>query len=242
MELSIVIPTYNEKENIEFLIHQIEQLFHKKYTRNFEIIIVDDNSPDGTAQLAIKLNKKYGNIRVIIRRKRQGVGAALREGYNKSRGNLILSTDADLSFDVNDMERLIAELNKGYDLVLGSRYLSKKDYEKPDLQTKIKGFVSKYGNVTVRLLSGLNVHDFSANFRIIRKKIWTEIKITDDTHSILLEMILKTRYRGYKVTEIPVKFKLRKYGKSKLILTKIAPNFFIKLILYIFKYRILRLS
>ena len=242
MELSIVIPTYNEKENIEVLIHQIEKFFHKKYNRNFEIIIVDDNSPDGTAQLAIKLNKTYGNIRVIIRRKRKGVGAALREGYNKSKGNLILSTDADLSFDVNDMERLIAELNKGYDLVVGSRYLSNKDYEKPDLQIKIKGLVSKYGNVTVRLLSGLSIHDFSANFRIIKKKVWDNIKITDDTHSILLEMILKTRYKGYKVTEIPVKFKLRKYGKSKLILTKIAPNFFIKLILYIFKYRILRLS
>lgn len=242
MKLSIVIPTYNEKENIELLIPQIEQLFYKKYNRNFEIIIVDDNSPDGTAQLAIKLNKKYGNIRVIKRKKRKGVGAALMEGYNKSKGDLILSTDADLSFDVNDMERLIAELNKGYDLVVGSRYLSQKDYETPDLQTKIKGFVSKYGNIMVRLLSGLNIHDFSANFRIIKKNVWTKVKITDNTHSILLEMILKTKYKGYKVTEIPVKFKLRKYGKSKLILTKIAPNFFIKFILYIFKYRILRLS
>ena len=149
----------------------------------------------------------------------------MKVGYNNAKGDLILSTDADLSFDVKDMKRLISKINKGYDLVVGSRHLYKRYYEKPNLETKIKGFISRYGNVMVRFLSGENIHDFSANFRVIKNNIWYKLKTTDNTNSILLEMILKTKYKGYKVAEIPVKFKDRKYGKSKLNLAKEAPKF-----------------
>ena len=242
MKLSVVIPTYNENENINILIPKIESLLSKKFKNNYEIIVVDDSSPDGTARSAKKLSEKYGNINVIVKKKKEGIGAALKVGYNSAKGDLILSTDADLSFDAKDMERLIAEIKKGYDLVVGSRHLYERDYEKPNLQTKLKGFISRYGNMMVRLLSGLNIHDFSANFRVIRKGVWHKLKTTDNTNSILLEMILKTKYKGYRVTEIPVQFKDRIYGVSKLNLAKESPKFFVKLVFYVLKYRILRLD
>ena len=242
MRISVIIPTYNEKKNIEILIPKIERLLQNRFKNDFEIVVVDDNSPDGTANSVIKLNKKYGNARVIVRKGRKGIGNALKEGYNNAKGDLIISTDADLSFDAEDMLRLVQKIEEGHDLVVGSRHIYKNYYEKPDFQTKIKGFASKYGNIMVRVLSGVDIRDFSANFRIIKKSIWNRLKISDNTNSMLLEMILKSRYKGYKIAEIPVKFKDRLYGKSKLNLVKEAPKFLIKLIFYVFKYRILRLN
>ena len=242
MELTIVIPTYNEKENIEIFIPKIEKEVLKKRKIKGEIIVVDDNSPDGTARAALKLNKKYKNIRVIIRNKKEGIGAALICGYNAASGRFILSSDSDLSFSTNDMLRLIDKIHSGYDLVVGSRHLTNKDYQKIKLKTFIKGFISKYGNILVRVLSGVNIHDYSANLRIISNDVWRDIKTKEKTNSILLEMILKTAYKGYKVTEIPVKFLDRIYGKSKINLFKEAPKFLIRLIYYVFKYRILRMS
>lgn len=237
MELVIVLPTYNEKKNIEIFIPKIEKEIFKKRKIKGEIIVVDDSSPDGTARTALKLNKKYKNIKVIIRKKKEGIGAALRCGYNAASGRLILSSDSDLSFSTNDMLRLIDKINSGYDLVVGSRHLSKKDYEKLKIKTMIKGFVSKYGNILVRVFSGIDIHDYSSNFRIIRRKVWNDIETKEKTNSILLEMIVKTAYKGYKVAEIPVKFLERKYGKSKINLFKEVPKFFIKLVYYSLKYR-----
>ena len=237
MELTIVIPTYNEKKNIEIFIPKIEKDVLKKRKIKGEVIVVDDNSPDGTAQAALKLNKKYKNIKVIIRKKKEGIGAALRCGYNAASGRLILSSDSDLSFSTDDMLRLIDKINSGYDLVVGSRHLTNKDYQKRKLKIFIKGFISKYGNMLVRIFSGVNIHDYSANFRIIRNRVWRDIKTKEKTNSILLEMILKTAYKGYRVTEIPVKFLDRKYGKSKINLFTEVPKFFIKLIYYSLKYQ-----
>src|SRR3989344_3391982 len=98
MRISIIIPTYNEAENIPIIIGDIEKTIFKKYVG--EIIIVDDSSPDGTGDIAKRLNKKYKNIIVINKEKREGIGAALRVGYNNANGDILISTDADLSFDI----------------------------------------------------------------------------------------------------------------------------------------------
>ena len=237
MKLSIIIPTYNETKNITQLIPTIEKTIFSKYRG--EIIVVDDNSPDGTAAVAEKLNQRYHNIRVIVRAKKEGIGAALREGYNAAQGDIILSTDADLSFDVKDMHRLLRTLQQGYDLVVGSRHLPEGSYEKTMLKTRIKSVVSKYGNTLVRWLSDLDVHDTSANFRAIKRSVWRKIHTTDTTNSLLLEMILKTKYRGYRIAEIPVTFKDRRYGQSKINLLKEVPKYFVKLLWYVLKYRVL---
>ena len=235
MKVSIVLPTYNEAKNIPILIENIEKVVLKKYPG--EIIIVDDQSPDGTANIAKRLNQKYKNIKVIVKERKEGIGAALRVGYNHAKGDTIISLDADLSFNTHDINRLITKINEGCSLVVGSRYIGKGKYEKLNLKTLIKSIISKYGNKMVKLISGIELHDYSLNFRAIKREVWKGIKTQDNTNSILFEMIIKSKYKGYKVCEIDVVFKDRRYGKSKLNLLKEIPKFFYKLIYYSFKYK-----
>jgi len=237
--LSIVLPTYNERKNISILIPRIESFF-KRGGFKFEVIVVDDNSPDGTAALCKKLNRKYRNITTVVRKKERGIGSALREGYNRARGDIIVSSDTDLSFEVSDMLRLVEKINEGYDLVVGSRHLNSNNYEKKKPGTKLKWFISFFGNKMVSAMSGVKIHDFSANFRAIRRRVWRSIETKENTNSILMEMIVKTKYKGYRVAEIPVVFKDRVYGESKLQLGREAPKFFAKLVKVVFETRVLR--
>lgn len=232
--ISIVLPTYNERENIEILIPEIEKTFEGI---NHEIIVVDDSSPDGTADVSEALNREYGNVRVIVRKKKEGIGAAIREGYNKANNAIIISSDSDLSFTPSDMYKLYEKIQEGYDLVLGSRHSESSFYETTTLKIKIKGWVSKNGNRVLRFITGIGINDFSANFRAIRRETWAQINTKEKTNTLLLEMILKCKYGGLKVTEIPVVFKDRIYGESKLNLTVEAPKFLIKMIIYVMKYR-----
>ena len=240
MKVSVVLPTYNERENISILIPKIEEELFSINKLRGEIIVVDDKSPDGTADVASKLNKKYGNIIVIIKEKREGIGAALRVGYNAAKYDVILSSDSDLSYEIKDMKRLLDAVCAGYDLAIGSRHMVSGVYEKPNLSTFIKWQISRFGNVLVRIISGVPIHDFSANLRAIKRTAWRNIKTREKTNSILLEMIIKVYYRGYKLVEFPITFKDRVYGKSKLNLKKEAPKFFLKLLYYTWKCRILK--
>lgn len=231
IKLSVVLPTYNEAENLKILIPQIEEKFKGEL---LEIIIVDDNSQDGTKELINALNNKFNNIKLISRPKLMGIGSAIRDGYNLAQGEYILSSDADLSFKVDDMRRLYEKLNEGYDLVLAYRHGEGGGYERKTVFVKIKYLFSKFGNFVVRNLSGLNVRDFSANFRIIRRDAWHKLKTVENTNSLLFEMIIKAKRKDLKITEIPVTFSERRFGKSKLNIFKEAPKFLIKFIKYTF--------
>lgn len=234
MNVSIVLPTYNEKENLKILIPEIEGIFRNI---DHEILIVDDSSPDGTADYIRSLKNK--NIRLILKKKKEGIGAALRSGYFAARNQIILSSDSDLSFEVKDMLKLIDKIKEGYGLVVGTRHKKKAYYEAKKLSTKIKHFISKGGNSITRFVTGVNITDFSANFRAIRKDVFDKLVLEEKTNTILLETILKTKYKGFKVGEVPVVFKERIYGKSKLNLFKESPKFFLKLLKFVFLYRIL---
>src|SRR3989338_31318 len=239
--ISIVLPTYNENKNIEILIPEIENLLLKnKY--GFEIIVVDDSSPDGTAAAAEEMNKRYRNVRVILRKKKEGIGAALREGYNRAKNDIIISMDSDLSFDTKDILRFIEKINEGYDLVIGGRHGTDKNYEKKKFRIYVKWFISRFGNKMNKFLSGINISDFTANFRAITRNAWKNIKTRENTNSILLEMIILTKVKGYKIIEIPVTFKDRIHGESKINLAREAPKFILKLIKFSAKYRLLRMK
>jgi dolichol-phosphate mannosyltransferase len=232
--LSIVLPTYNEKDNIKILIPQIEKTF--KHI-NHEIIVVDDSSPDGTAWVSEELNEKYGNIRVIVRKKKEGIGAAIREGYNNANNSIILSSDADLSFTLSDMYRLYEKIQGGYDFVWGSKYSKGSFYEPATLGGRFKKWVSKNGNRIIRLTTGIETSDFTANLRAFRKDVWLQIKTQEQTNTFLMEMILKCKYGGLRVTEIPVTFNPRVHGESKMNLGVEAPKFIIKMVKYVLMYR-----
>lgn len=240
LDLSIILPTFNERKNIKILIPKIMEFFSNKDV-NFEIIVVDDNSPDGTQEEVNFFKTKFKNIKLINRKRKEGIGAALNEGYNSASGKLIMSSDTDLSFKVEEMGTLYDKINQGYDLVVGSRYAKGGFYEKKNIRTLSKGAISYVGNKLWALMFHLPVSDFSANFRVIRKDVWDKINTTEKNNFLLFEMIFKTSLISKKITEIPVSFRDRIYGHSKLKLYIEAPKAVSKLLKYWFKWKLLRL-
>ena len=232
--LSIVLPTYNERENIRILIPEIVKTFGQI---DHEIIVVDDSSPDGTATVAEELSEKYANIRVIVRKKKEGIGAAIREGYNSARNSIIISLDSDLCFTLSDAYRLYEKIQEGYDLVCGSKYSKGSFYEPATWQGRAKKLMSKNGNKLIRVATGINANDFTANLRSIRKDVWKQIDTQEMTNTFLMEMILKCKYGGFRVTEMPVTFNARIHGESKMNLAVEAPKFIIKMVKYVLMYR-----
>ena len=236
MDLSIILPTYNERENIQNLVPKLQE-FVKKSAIKSEILVVDDNSPDGTAEAALKLNKRYGNVRVIRRQKKEGMGAAIKAGFDNARGDILLSMDVD-SLGVSDMEKLLRKIKEGYDLVIGSRYLKRDLYKKKYFKTYVKNAISFFGNKFARAMLGIKATDFSLNCRALKKGVWKKIKVKEKGNSFMLETVVEAHFNGFRIAEVPVIFKEREYGKSKLNLTKQSAKFLKNVLWYVFKYRV----
>lgn len=212
--ISVVLPTYNEKENILKLIEHIESVV-KRNNLKAELVVVDDNSPDGTAGAVKKANKKFGNIRVLIRRQKLGIGSAHMFGYRKAKGDIVVAMDTDLSHDPESIPTMLRKLNGGYDIVVGSRHIKGSYYEKKKFETKKKYLVSKLGNMIITLISHVPISDFTNGYRAIRKKVINSIETESASNSFLVEFLIKAHRKGFKITEIPVSFTDRKAGKSK---------------------------
>lgn len=236
LSVSVVIPTYNERENIGVLIGELQDALG---AREHEILVVDDRSPDGTGAVVEALAKNDPRVALASKDKREGIGAALRHGYNLGRKDVLLSIDADLSFKTSEALKLLELIDSGCDLALGCRHKSGGSYEAPTFKVKAKFFVSRLGNRIIRGLVGLDLHDYSANFRAIRRGVWHAIRTEQNTNSLLLEMILKVHYGGFKIEETPVAFIDRVRGQSKLNLFIEAPKFLVDLLRYTFRYRVL---
>ncbi len=229
-ELSIILPTYNEAKNIAKLIPQLEGVIRKNKL-DAEIIVADDNSPDGTANIAKELNKKYGNIRVLLRKKKEGVGAAVRDAYNFAKGKLLLSMDADLQLKASDIMKLLAYIPE-YDMVIGSKYLEPQRYQKRSITSFLRYLISKYGNRYLGLITGTPFRDFSLNFRVLKRKVWQSIEPKDKRNFFFVEMIVQAYRKGFKIKEIPVEFKERPYGKSKTKVLNQIGVFLLKGLMY----------
>lgn len=235
-QLTIVLPTYNEAENVAELIPRIEEAFA---SQAFRVLVVDDDSPDGTAEVARRLNERYGNVEVLTPPERKGLGAALRQAYEHASTPYILSSDADLSFSTEDMLRLYQTiLERGDDLVQGTRHESGGRYEVSGARVWLKRLSSVVGNFVVRHLAGLPVTDCSANFRVIRKDAWDQIETQENNNAILFEMIFKCHHGGLRVSSIPVTFRDRRYGESKLNLLTEIPRFLVRMFYYVLRYRL----
>lgn len=227
LELSIVLPAYKEKENLAIFIPQIEAEF--KDTK-IEIIVVDDNSKDGTKELIDGLNLTYKNIILIERPGLLGIGSALRDGYNKASGEYILSSDADLSFSPDDMRVIFNKIKSGFDLVLGY-YTSVTSAGSRSLNGLVTVSISTVSNMIMRLLAGVgNLKNYNTNFRVIRSSTWKSFVTVEDRNFFLFETIYRSKQNGARITEVPVTFSPRKFGESKLNFFQQAPRYFLKLI------------
>ncbi len=229
-ELSIILPTYKEKENLTILIPQIEAEFRDTA---HEIIIVDDHSDDGTRELVQHLDEQYHNVVLLERPGLFGIGSALRDGYNKARGEYILSSDADLSFTTDDMRKIFDYIRTGADLVIGIRTdASGKKYS-------LKGWfenhlISPMSNRIIGLVSGVGLKNYNTNFRIIRSSVWTRIRTVENRQFFLFEMIIRAKQAGAKIGETPVAFAPRQFGESKVSFFKQAPKYFLQLLRIVF--------
>ncbi len=219
MLISIVIPTYNESGNITKLIKKINEITEKNKIKN-NIIIVDDNSTDGTIQEVQEFQKYQKNIKLIVRHGLLGIGTAHIDGYNQAKGDIIISIDADLSHPPEKIPLFISKIKSGYDFVMSSRYIPGGKTDK-----SIKYYlISKLGGYYLSKLLNINILDFSTGYRAITKEMWKKIKYYQYSkrNVFLIESIYFAYKHQAKLAEIPIFFKDREIGESKTSLIKEA--------------------
>lgn len=213
--VSVVLGTYNERENLAKLVPTIESVFEENRI-DCEIVVVDDNSPDGTSELVRELGMNYRNVRLLWRPEKMGPGSAHADGYRAAKGDIIIGMDTDFSHDPYDIPRFLAKIDEGYDVVQASRYIEGGTYEVNSFQTWKKKMASKFGNVLIAFLSRVPLHDFTTSFRAVRRVVVENVKTESSGNSFFMEFLVKAHRKGYRLIEIPIAFKDRVIGKSKL--------------------------
>jgi dolichol-phosphate mannosyltransferase len=213
-ELSVVIPTYNEAENIGRMISEIEKVF-QDYGINGEIIVVDDGSPDGTANVVKKYLEKFDNIRVLERKEKSGLGYAYKAGFKAVSGKVVMEMDADFSHDPSDIPRILREFDNAFDVVIGSRYVDGGGIIGWGFFRRV---VSLVANRLVNILLRLGVKDNTSGFRAYRIEALEAILpyVRCNSYDFQVEMLQRAKEHGLRLKEIPIVFRERAYGKSKL--------------------------
>jgi dolichol-phosphate mannosyltransferase len=226
MKIVIVIPTYNERDNISMLVAALQDEC-RRLRHDMHILVVDDNSPDGTGELVRELMREYSNLHLITGEK-QGLGAAYIRGIeyalNMMAVDAIFEMDADLSHDPADVPRLLAELERDADFVIGSRYVLGGSI--PEEWGWHRRLNSQFGNIVARYLAGIyRVRDCTAGFRAIKADVLKQIDfslIRVQGYAFQVALLSQALTVGAVVKEIPVHFIDRKYGQSKLGLADIV--------------------
>lgn len=214
MKSIIVIPTYNEADNIEKLIDKI--LFQG--LRNLDILVVDDNSPDGTADIVKKLSELESNIYLLERPEKAGLGTAYVAGFQfaiEKKYDFIFEMDADFSHDPDEIPNFLEAMKK-CDLVIGSRYKTGVNVINWPLTRLV---LSVGANKYTQIITGLPVKDCTGGFKCFRREVLEAIdleKIGSDGYSFQIEMNFKAWKKGYKICEIPIIFTDREVGSSKM--------------------------
>ena len=211
-EVSIIIPTYNEKGNIEHLLDRIHNSMKIKNGIDYETIVVDDNSPDGTAALIENLSKKYP-IKLVVRKDERGLASAVVTGFKNAKGNIFVVMDADLQHPPEDVPRLIDEIRKGVDISIANRYASKDGFNGLGLHRRI---ISKGANYPAKILFRklANINDIQSGFFAFKRDVIKGADLHPMGYKILLEILVLGNYNSIK--EISYKFAKRESGETKL--------------------------
>ena len=170
MKLSVIVPAYNEEENIGSLIDKVE----RSLKTDFELVIVNDHSSDNTAKIVINKLNDFKNINLVENNLKPGFANALRTGFLNSKGDIIIPLMADLCDDLGTIEKMYKKINQGYDIVCGSRYIlggARKG------GSRLKSFLSSMGGRSLNLLLGVPTHDIANAFKMYRKEVINAIDI-----------------------------------------------------------------
>lgn len=220
MKPAVVIPTYNEKENIRTLIPQILEIFQQNGVKDGKIVVVDDNSPDGTADLVRAMMERYDNLFLVERYAKTGLGSAYVEGFkyaiDELGADIIFEMDGDGSHDPNDIGRFLDEIKNGYEVIVGSRYIKGGFIPEWNLYRRL---ISKGGNFFARIIAGIPIHDCTSGFRAIKAKMLRNIifdELDVDGYAFQISLLHALLERKARIKEIPITFRRRWSGKSKL--------------------------
>lgn len=213
----VIIPTFNEKENIENMIRKVSSL-----SVSFDLLIIDDGSPDGTAQIVKKLQNEFTkNLFLVERKGKLGLGTAYIHGFKyalKNNYDFIFEMDCDFSHDPNDLIKLLdACQNKGYDLATGSRYVGGlvNVINWPMKRLLLSYFASNY----VEFITGMPIKDATAGFKCYKREVLETLKLNDIRfvgYGFQIEMKFNAWKYGFKIIEIPIIFRDRTEGDSKM--------------------------
>lgn len=203
IDISIIVPLLNEEESLPELFSQIKAVM-RKLDKSFEVIFVDDGSIDRSADIVHELNASDPRAKLIQFRKNYGKAAALAAGFKMAAGDIVITMDADLQDDPKEIPHLLDKLNEGFDLVSGW----KKIRHDPFIKTQ----TSKIYNHFTSLFSGIRLHDFNCGLKAYRSQVVKTMSIYGELHRYLPVIAFRN---GYKVTEIPVSHRARRYGRSK---------------------------
>ncbi|MCD6100532.1 MAG: polyprenol monophosphomannose synthase [Candidatus Marinimicrobia bacterium] len=213
-ESLVIVPTYNEKDNIQTVVERVNAL-----GIDIDILVVDDNSPDGTAEIVKELQTKYENLHLMERVGKLGLGSAYVAGFRwalKRDYEYILEMDADLSHNPFDIPRLINRAKEGYDVVIGSRYCNGVNV----IHWPIKRLILSYGaNKYTRIVTGLPIKDCTSGFKCYRRKVLESIdleRIKSSGYSFQIEMKFRAWKKGFSLVEVPIIFEERSEGRSKM--------------------------
>ena len=212
MDLSVVIPVYNEQDSIKLLVKQLIDLQEQLPEKIMQIIFVDDGSNDDTNKIINREIFDFSNMKIICLSKNFGQTAALSAGIDNADGDVIITMDADLQNDPSDIPKLLNKLEDGYDVVSGWRDKRNDKYFSRILPSKIANWI-------ISKISGVHLHDYGCTLKAYRKELLGSVRLYGEMHRFIPIYIT---WEGGKVTEIPVKHHHRKFGKSKYGLSRIV--------------------
>ena len=226
MDLSIVIPAYNEAESFPELLQQIRESVRPLNFR-YEIIIIDDGSTDDSFRVLQELKKEHPQLKVIRFRRNYGKSAALSVGFREAQGRYVITMDADLQDDPHEIPNLIAKLEEGYDLVSG--------WKKKRHDPLSKTIPSRLFNFVTSRLTGIRIHDFNCGLKAYRQDVVKDLQVYGELHRFLPVL---AHWNGFRVSEIVVQHHPRKYGKTKFGISRFFNGFFdLMTVLFITRYK-----
>jgi dolichol-phosphate mannosyltransferase len=213
MKAVVIIPTYNEKENVERIVPQVLEMDER-----IDVLIVDDNSPDGTGELVEKLSRSYERLKVIHREEKLGLGSAYVTGFKyalKHGYDYVVEMDADFSHDPHDLTRFLSGM-ADCDLAIGSRYIDGVSVINWPMSRLL---LSYFANLYARIITGVPVHDLTGGFKCFKRRVLESIDldgVASDGYGFQIEMNYKAYRKGFQVKEIPIIFVERRSGSSKM--------------------------
>jgi glycosyltransferase involved in cell wall biosynthesis len=213
-QLSIVLPIYNEVESIPHLLDELTPALEAT-GRTFEIICVDDGSRDGSFEELKKLRGRDKRVRIIRFRRNFGQTAAFAAGFDRARGEIVITMDADLQNDPADIPRLLAKMDEGYDIVSGWRVKRWREGLWSILTRKVP---SKIANWLISTGTGVSLHDYGCALKSYRAEVVKNINLYGDLHRFIPAI---ASYMGVAVAEVPVNYRSRQFGRSKYGLGRI---------------------